>query len=152
MILYFITYVDCRIGMFILPHSLFSLSHIEPLYSLPSPQGSSMFPFPSGVGSGLVVVVSGVVTTGSVTGVVTVSGVVSVSANTFKFKFWLSVYTMAMALSFELVRWHLAYEPHVKGQGHLSTSTSNPFLWAADFSKTQKQLGSRQVALSCNYP
>ena len=104
MILYFITYVDCRIGIFILPHSSVFLFHAEPSYSLPSPQGSSMFPLGSVVGSGLIVVVSGVVITGSVTGVVTVSGVVSVSDNTFKFKFWVSVYTVAVALSFELVR------------------------------------------------
>ena len=63
--------------IFILPHLFSTLSHFEPLYSLPSPQGSFMIPLGSGVGSGLVVVVSGVVTTGSVTGVVSVSGVVA---------------------------------------------------------------------------
>ena len=41
-----------------------------------------MFPLGSVVGSGLIVVVSGVVITGSVTGVVTVSGVVAASENT----------------------------------------------------------------------
>ena len=79
MILYFITYVDCRIGIFILPHSLVSLSHIEPLYSLPSPQGSSMFPLGPGVGSGLVVVFG----SGVVTGGVTLSVVVAATENAF---------------------------------------------------------------------